>query len=155
MLFCLLSLQAFCQGFWLREYYYDDFGDIMYDKPYIYNSMIRNSSLKLNLQFESRGLIVSLISDRDNRLFSVDGPATISIKQNSTGKVYSSTAIDAQGGRLMFGGSNLVDILLLIEEGNCKIVIKANKYLEPRSFVFNVKDEATGFTAAVRKYLLR
>lgn len=128
-------------GKWLKSWFADDFGDPMYDKPYIESQLRLKYSENTSDYFY---IIFSNIVQRGHPIFEIainhygitglsnfeilGDNATIKIK-SSNGTV-SSIIGTVQGGRIYLIDDNALKFARLIDAGNYKLSVAAHCYLD-------------------------
>ena len=148
-------------GKWEKGWYADDFGDPMYDKPYIQTELKKKYSQYawdfFYIRFSEMPRVGSvfeiIIGNVDSNYELYEGNATIQIK-SSGGKV--STIIGkVSGGFIYLFADNAKKFAMLINSGNYKLNVSAHCYLDSNgkatTWSFSCTNETKGFYQAVQK----
>ena len=145
---------------WRSGYYLDDFGDIMYDYPYVETHLNGiNTSFKLCIRYTTNPIpAFELILVNGNHMVTASGAfhtTAISVKDiNGTVTKFEIPPESVVNGRIYL---TLVDDMMqfvkLIDRGNCKIIVRTETYLDtannPGNYLFNAPYETKGIYETV------
>ena len=151
-------------GKWSKSWYADEFGDPMYDKPYIQTELKRKWDnytwdffyIRFVVMPENMPVFEIILSQNgvngNTKMNLYDGKATIKIK-SANGAVSSITA-PVSGGNIYIVKEDVMKFAKLIDAGNYKLSVSAHCYLDDygnaTTWNFSCTNETIDFFKAVR-----
>lgn len=146
-------------GGWAESWFADDFGDPMYDQPYLITDLEqeqgRYSTRYFQICFAQFGQGPTFIISIGTRgiapnKIAVDGDAIIKIK-SADGQI-STIEAPTYNGDIIITGENLVKFAELIDSGNYRLSLTFHSYLdiggEPLNWTYNCTNETKDFWLA-------
>ncbi|MGM9708963.1 MAG: hypothetical protein ACI3ZB_05045 [Prevotella sp.] len=166
---CMSFVPTFAQqltgfGEWRLYYFMDEFGDLMYDKPFL-ETKIKNAkgqilTIAFTNKIDSGDDVMSMMVSDGYCTTTLDRNASVSLK-TSDGKVYKFSIPDSHllGGQIFIRNQkDLGTIAAILNKGNCKISISAHwggdTYVSPNHvWNFPIMNQTKEIKGAYLKYL--
>lgn len=147
-------------GKWSQTWFADEFGDPMYDKPYIQTELKDLSNRYYPtfyyiryVKYQGHNVFETYIGDKQGNEHLYEGEATVKIK-NSAGQVSTIKVKVSGNGAIMYMGDAASTLARLINSGNFSISIAAHSVWDnagkPHTWVFHCTNETKDFYKAVQ-----